>query len=209
MCQFVAIKPSCGCLMNRRTDSDSCLEWDWWAHSGKMERSGINVAYYPQRIVQHNRQSRALHGHAGRAGLWMADVVVVRGCVFDKQDIDSARRRSRTDFSFFLFFKFSWCSFAVPNFLWWSRRLAAASAMVWRKSGGDRKGEVTQVRRKARKIFKAFQFFLTHISLTRDRVHYQNWLSTPVLWVIYFQDDFLVAFVIVMPWYSSIGNTAL
>lgn len=35
MCQFVSIKPSCGCLMNRRTDSDSCLEWDWWAHSGK------------------------------------------------------------------------------------------------------------------------------------------------------------------------------
>lgn len=152
MCQFVAIKPSCGCLMNRRTDSDSCLEWDWWAHSGKngtqWNKCGLLSSTHcaaqqtEQSVVRTCGPGRTLNGGA-RLCLWQT------GHWLDQTE----------ESHWFFFFIISLvCLFAVPNFLWWSRRLAAASAMVWRKSGGDRKGEVAQVRRKAGKNIKAFQW---------------------------------------------------
>lgn len=153
MCQFVAIKPTCGCLMNRRADSDSCLEWDWWAHSGKNGTQWNKCGLSSSTHCAARQTERAERGEDMRAGAdfeWWCEVVSLTNRTLTRPDGGVAR-------IFLIFFISSVCLFAVPNFLWWSRRLAAASAMVWRKSGRDRKGEVAQVRRKAGKIIKAFQ----------------------------------------------------
>lgn len=95
MCQFVAIKPSCGCLMKRCSDSDSCQEWDRWVRSLKMERSKCGLLSSTHCAAQ--QAERNVRTRGSRWTLKGRSVVVVRGSVSDKQDIDSTTRRSRTD----------------------------------------------------------------------------------------------------------------
>lgn len=73
---------------------------------------------------------------------------------------------------------------AVPDFLWWSRRLASASAMVWRNSDTDtdniRNDELAQVTWKEVVEISSKdcdkKILLGHGYWNDDLIHYQEWL---------------------------------
>lgn len=168
MCQFVAIKPSCGCVMKRRSDSDGCLERERWARSGKMWLIFVQQAGC---TVRTHGSTWTLKGRSV--------VVVVRGCVSDKQDIDSTRRRSRTHRNvivcLFVLFLLQYLIFSggrdvcLRSAPWSDGSLAGTEKATVHRSGRSKKKWEKYQKPSIRKIFLAV------ISSTCDRVHCQRW----------------------------------